>query len=98
MLILLKTVSAQGASPLSTLLTHLKQGLKGYQNERTNLKEEDAQEGLEPDPLALTENCPDKHEKCPFWAFIVSPIAIRTQRNGRAFCLLLLFSSKSGGF
>ena len=66
-----KTEAGQEATPLSTLLKHLKQSLKSYQGERAALKQEDAQQGREPDPLALTEDCPDKHEKCPFWASIV---------------------------
>ncbi|DBA84180.1 TPA: hypothetical protein ACH3X1_006644 [Trebouxia sp. C0004] len=56
--------------PLPALLTIFKEGFKSYEATRSALLDEDEEDGRTADPNALQQDCPDKHEKCPFWAHI----------------------------
>ena len=67
-----QSVANQARPPLPALLSVLKEGLKVYEARRATLLDEDTELRRDADPIALHEECPDKHEKCPLWASIVS--------------------------
>ena len=70
--LLQQSVPDQVAPPLPAFLTALKEGFKAYEVARSALLDEDTEQGRAADPDALQEDCPDEHEKCPFWASVVS--------------------------
>ena len=71
LLLLQQSMSDEERPPLPALLTILKEGFKAYEATRSALLDEDEEDGRTADPNALQQDCPDKHEKCPFWAHIV---------------------------
>ncbi len=71
LLLLQQSMSDEERPPLPALLIILKEGFKSYEATRSALLDEDEEDGRTADPNALQQDCPDKHEKCPFWAHIV---------------------------
>lgn len=66
------TTAEKAAPALLGLLHALKEGLQSYEASRQELVEVDAAKGQAPDHVPNGQACQDQHEKCPFWASIVS--------------------------
>ena len=69
--LLQQSMSDETRPPLPAFLIALKEGFTAYEAARSVLLDEDEEAGRAADPNAARHDCPDKHEKCPFWAHIV---------------------------
>lgn len=69
--VLQQSMSDEARPPLPAFLTALREGFMAYEAARSALLDEDEEDGRAADPSAAHHDCPDKHEKCPFWAHIV---------------------------
>ena len=66
--------SGKAAPALPGLLQALQEGLASYQATWQQLLQEDTEQSRQPGAVPEQQDCPDLHEKCPFWAAVVSSL------------------------